>query len=142
MCIRISFTNGQNLQILGTKEFENKLYVEIRGRIKEADVSVPLRRGDYYYYETTEEGKEYAQHCRRPVSDKAAQISVHDTMPTGPDAPPQHVILDENVQAQQHEYYCVNAFEVQLVLPTAFYCLFLHSVLTFTASFSPGESKQ
>ncbi|KAJ8443950.1 hypothetical protein Cgig2_020796 [Carnegiea gigantea] len=96
----------------GTKEFENKLYAEIRGRIKEADVSVPLRRGEYYYYETTEEGKEYVQHCRRPVSDKAAQISVHDTMPTGPDAPPQHVILDENVQAQQHEYYCVNAFEV------------------------------
>lgn len=96
----------------GTKEFEDKLYAEIRGRIKEADVSVPLRRGDYYYYETTEEGKEYIQHCRRPVSDKAALISVHDTMPTGPDAPPQHVILDENVQAQQHEYYCVNAFEV------------------------------
>ena len=43
--------------------------------------------------------KEYVQHSRRPVPDKTALISVHDTMPTGADAPPQHVILDENVQA-------------------------------------------
>jgi hypothetical protein len=34
-------------------------------------------------------------------------------MPTGPDAPPEHVILDENIKAQQHEYYSIGTFKVR-----------------------------
>ncbi|GAB2275323.1 hypothetical protein Dimus_010088 [Dionaea muscipula] len=96
----------------GTKELEGQLYAEMRGRIKEADVSVPLRKGPYYYYDKNLEGKEYIQYCRRRVPDEAAPLTVHDVMPTGPDAPPEHVILDENVKAQQHKYYCVSSFHV------------------------------
>jgi len=33
-------------------------------------------------------------------------------MPTGPDAPPEHVILDENTKAQEHDYYRIGAFKV------------------------------
>ncbi|XP_073136757.1 uncharacterized protein [Henckelia pumila] len=33
-------------------------------------------------------------------------------MPTGPDAPPEHVILDENVKAQEHGFYVIGAFKV------------------------------
>lgn len=98
----------------GTKQFEEKLYAEIRGRIKEDDMSVPLRKGNYYYYERTLEGEEYVRHCRRAAPDSGVQLSVHDTMPTGPDAPPEHVILDENVKAKQHAYYCVDALKVSL----------------------------
>ncbi|XP_038893092.1 protease 2 [Benincasa hispida] len=97
----------------GTKQVEEQIYSEIRGRIKEDDISVPERKGPYYYYERTLEGKEYVQYCRRfvPRGEEEA-ISVHDTMPTGPDAPPEHVILDENVKAQNQSYYSIGCFEV------------------------------
>jgi len=58
-------------------------------------------------------GKEYAQHCRRLVPPDAP-ITVHDVMPTGPDAPVEHIILDENVKAEGHDYYSIGAFKVNL----------------------------
>lgn len=107
---------------IGTKQLEEKLYAEIRGRIKEDDMSVPLRKGNYYYYKRTLEGEEYVRHCRRVASDNGVQLSVHDTMPTGPDAPPEHVILDENVKSKQHAYYCVDALKVSLLLLASYLC--------------------
>ena len=98
---------------LGTKKLEDQLFAEIRGRIKEDDISAPLRKGPYYYYEKTLEGKEYVQHCRRLVSDNQKVPSVYDTMPTGPESPQEHVILDENIKAQQHEFYSIGAFKVR-----------------------------
>uniref|UniRef100_K7LM15 Prolyl endopeptidase n=1 Tax=Glycine max TaxID=3847 RepID=K7LM15_SOYBN len=77
------------------------------GRIKEEDVSAPLRKGPCYYYKRTLEGKEYVQYCRRLISDNQKVPYVHDIMPTGPEAPPEHVILDVNVKAQHHQY-CTN----------------------------------
>ncbi|CAK9140251.1 unnamed protein product [Ilex paraguariensis] len=96
----------------GTKHLEDEIYAEMRGRIKEDDISAPIRRGSYYYYKRTLEGKEYVQHCRRPVCDNGVPPSVYDIMPTGPDAPPEHVILDENIKAQEHAYYSIGAFKV------------------------------
>ncbi|GFS39690.1 prolyl oligopeptidase family protein [Actinidia rufa] len=95
----------------GTKDVEDQIYAEIRGRIKENDISAPIRRGPYYYYERTLEGKEYVQYCRRAVSNNGAPPAVDDVMPIGPDAPPEHVILDENIKAEGHAYYCIGAFE-------------------------------
>lgn len=95
----------------GTKHFEDQIYAEIRGRIKEDDVSAPVRRGSYYYYERTSEGKEYVQHCRRIIPNAGAPASVHDTMPEGTDSP-EHVILDENIKAKEHTYYNIGAFKV------------------------------
>jgi oligopeptidase B len=99
------------------KQLEDEIYAEIRGRIKEDDIDAPLRKGHYYYYERTLAGKEYAQHCRRLVPTDAP-ITVHDVMPTGPDAPVEHIILDENVKAEGHDYYSIGAFKVNLSVPT------------------------
>ncbi|GLT87154.1 hypothetical protein SLE2022_052530 [Rubroshorea leprosula] len=96
----------------GTKQFEIELFTEIRGRIKEDDISAPKRKGPYYYYERTLEGKEYVQHCRCLIPNSDVPPSVNDTMPMGPDAPPEHIILDENVKAQEHEYYSIGAFKM------------------------------
>ncbi|XWS54382.1 hypothetical protein CRYUN_Cryun10bG0085400 [Craigia yunnanensis] len=78
----------------GTKKFEDEIYGEIRGRIKEDDISAPLRKGP------------------RPVPNCDAPPSVHDTMPTGLDAPAEHIILDENVKAQEYDFYRIGAFKV------------------------------
>ncbi|XP_019428333.1 PREDICTED: uncharacterized protein LOC109336282 isoform X2 [Lupinus angustifolius] len=96
----------------GSKNFQGKLFAEIRGRIKEDDISAPLRKGRYYYYKKTLEGKEYVQYCRRLISENQKVPSVYDTMPTGPEAPQEHIILDENIKAQNHQYYSIGAFQV------------------------------
>ncbi|KAL6187283.1 hypothetical protein ACLB2K_038683 [Fragaria x ananassa] len=102
-----------NFHMSGTKKFEQELYSEIRGRMKEDDISAPERKGHYCYYTRTLKGQEYVQHCRRLVPNtEAAPHSVHDTMPMGPGAPPEHVILDENIKAQTHAYYSIAAFKV------------------------------
>ncbi|TVU07502.1 hypothetical protein EJB05_40858 [Eragrostis curvula] len=93
------------------KQLEDEIYAEIRGRIKEDDIDAPLRKGQYYYYERTLTGKEYVQHCRRLVPIDGP-ITVHDVMPTGPDAPREHIILDENIKAEGHDYYSIGAFKV------------------------------
>src|SRR4051812_18384557 len=41
-----------------TTELQQKLYAELIGRIKQTDLSVPYKLGDYYYYTRTEEGKQ------------------------------------------------------------------------------------
>lgn len=50
------------------KPFEAVLYDEMLGHIKQTDLSVPVRRGDYYYYSRTEEGKQYPIQCRKKGS--------------------------------------------------------------------------
>src|SRR5271170_2664345 len=42
-----------------TEGFQSKLYAEMLGRIKETDVEVPYREGDYWYYLRSEAGKQY-----------------------------------------------------------------------------------
>ena len=77
-------------------------------------MSAPVRRGAYYYYHRTLEGKEYVQYCRSAVPNPDAPPSVHDTMPMpdAPQAPNEHIILDENVKAQSHHFYSIAAFKV------------------------------
>ncbi|KAK8924147.1 hypothetical protein KSP39_PZI019850 [Platanthera zijinensis] len=100
-----------NQSMSSVKQFEDQLYAEIRARIKEDDISAPIRKGSYYYYEKTLEGKEYVLHCRRLITNDTSSSSVYDVMPTGPEAPTEHVILDENIKAQAHDYYSIGAFK-------------------------------
>lgn len=48
-----------------TEQLQTDLYNEMLGRIKETDLSVPVKHGDYYYYDRTEEGKQYKIYCRK-----------------------------------------------------------------------------
>lgn len=56
-----------------TKDFQESLYKEMLGRIKQTDVNVPYRLGDYYYYSRTEEGKQYPIFCRKKGSLEASE---------------------------------------------------------------------
>src|SRR5450755_61877 len=74
--------------------FADALYKEMLGRIKQTDLSVPVRRGNYYYYSRTQEGKQYPIQCRRRG---------------GLDGP-EEVLLDLNQLAQGHSYLGLGAF--------------------------------
>jgi oligopeptidase B len=48
--------------------FADNLYKEMLSHIKQTDLDVPVRRGEYLYYVRTEEGKQYPIRCRRKGS--------------------------------------------------------------------------
>ncbi|KAK8923930.1 hypothetical protein KSP39_PZI019831 [Platanthera zijinensis] len=103
--------NYTNQSMSSVKQFEDQLYAEMVARTKEVDdISAPIRRGSYYYYERTLVGKDYKLHCRRHITNDTCPPSVYDVMPTGPEAPAEHVILDGNIKAQGHEHYYIGAF--------------------------------
>jgi oligopeptidase B len=56
-----------------TQPLQQKLYDELLGHVKQTDVNVPYRLGDYYYYSRTEEGKQYPIHARKKGSLDAAE---------------------------------------------------------------------
>lgn len=70
---------------------ENKLFEEIKGRIKETDMSVPYKKDDYYYYTRFEEGKEYPIHARK-----------RDSLNN-----PELLMLNVNTLAEGHEFFSV-----------------------------------
>ena len=73
----------------GTKDLREKLYMEMKSRIKEKDESVPSLDNGYYYYSRTEEGKQYFKFCRKKGSLDA----------------PEEVLLDVDEMAKGHNYY-------------------------------------
>ncbi|MGP0029085.1 MAG: S9 family peptidase [Acidimicrobiales bacterium] len=77
------------------------LFEEMKARILETDVSVPSRRGPWWYYTRTEEGKNYAIHCRRPAG------SPGELPPAGEPGADEVVLLDENALAEGHDYFAV-----------------------------------
>ena len=52
----------------GLKPFEDALYNEMLSHVKQTDLDVPVKRGDYYYYSRTEEGEQYPIRCRKKGS--------------------------------------------------------------------------
>lgn len=79
-----------------TEALQKKLYDEMLGRIKETDVEVPYKYGDYFYYSRTEAGKQYPIRCRRKGSMEA----------------PEQVVLDLNELAKGKSFMAVAAYQV------------------------------
>jgi oligopeptidase B len=79
-----------------TQQLQDQLYKEMRSRIKETDLSVPVKMDDYYYYTRLEEGKQYPIRCRKKGTLEA----------------PEEILLDENVLAEGHDYLEIGVFKV------------------------------
>jgi oligopeptidase B len=52
-------------QMKSTEALQNQLFEEMKGRIKETDLSVPTLENGYWYYSKFEAGKEYPIYCRK-----------------------------------------------------------------------------
>lgn len=72
------------------------LFTELKGRIKEVDMSVPEFYGGYLYYTRTEADKQYPIHCRKKGTLDA----------------PEEILLDQNQLAEGHEFCSVSAFNI------------------------------
>src|SRR4029453_9714169 len=79
-----------------TKALQQSLYDEILGRIKQTDLSVPTRIGNFVYYSRTEEGKQYPYRCRRKGGMNGAE----------------EILLDLNKLAEGHSFLSLGGFNV------------------------------
>jgi oligopeptidase B len=79
-----------------TGPLQKKLYDEMLSRIKETDVNVPYKDGNYFYYSRTETGKQYPFLCRKKGSLDA----------------PEEVVLDVNKLAEGQTFMSVATFRV------------------------------
>jgi oligopeptidase B len=92
-------------QLAHTKPLQEKLFQEIKARIQETDLSVPMRRRGWWYFTRTEEGEQYPIHCRKRASDTdTAHAPAEDT--------PEEVLLDQNVEAGESEFFSIGALDV------------------------------
>lgn len=77
------------------QELRETIFDEIKARVQQTDLSVPARRGPWWYQTRTEEGRAYPIHVR--IADDGTG------QPPDGDADAQ-VLLDENVVAEGHDY--------------------------------------
>ncbi len=78
--------NAYTQSVLGPlKEFQDTLYKDMLSRIKETDENVPYRKGEYWYYSRTEQGKQYSIYCRKKGSLDAKEEIVLDLNEFGKD---------------------------------------------------------
>ena len=87
-----------------------RIFDEIKARTKETDLSVPLRRGQWWYYGRSFEGKQYGVHCRCPISGPEdwdpPVLDEHTAIPN------EQILIDENVEADGHDFFAVGAASV------------------------------
>ena len=75
--------------------FVDALYKEMLGRVKQTDLSVPVRRGDHWYFTKTEEGKQYPTYLRSKSVDGTKA----------------EVLIDQNALAKDFTYFAISNFE-------------------------------
>jgi oligopeptidase B len=113
----IAYLNAENeftqAMMAHTADLQETIFEEMKGRIKETDLSVPYKDGPYYYYSRTEEGKNYPIFCRKKGSLDA----------------PEEVLLDGNELAEGHDYFRPANIEVS---PD-------HNMLAFAIDTTGGE---
>ena len=79
-----------------TEGLRESLYKEMLSRIKETDVNVPYRKGGFFYYSRTEQGKQYPIYCRKKGSLEA----------------PEQVTIDLNELAKGEKFMSLAAYSV------------------------------
>lgn len=86
------------------------IFGEIKARTKETDLSVPARRGDWWYYGRTFEGKQYGVQCRCPV--RSPDDWDPPLLDEATEIPGEQVLLDQNAEAEGHDFFALGAASV------------------------------
>lgn len=96
----IDYLNAENeytnAMLAHTADFQDKLFKEIVGRIKQTDESVPYFKNGYFYYRRYEQGKEYPVYCRKKGTMESEE----------------EIMLNVNKMAEGHNYYQVRSLRI------------------------------
>jgi oligopeptidase B len=90
--------NYYETMMAGTNGLQEKLYQEMKARIKEKDESVPVFKNGYFYYSRQVEGKDYYLYCRKKETLDAKE----------------EILLDVNAMAEGHNYYAATGFTISM----------------------------
>lgn len=85
-----------------------ELVAEIRSRVKETDLSVPVLDRGWWYYSRTAAGRQYAAECRV----EALPGQARPTPEPGVPLPGEQVLIDGDVEAAGGDYFALGACEV------------------------------
>jgi oligopeptidase B len=93
----------------GQAGLRDAIFGEIRARTQETDLSVPTRKGGWWYYTRTVEGMQYPVYCRRAVrpDDAGPPISQDGSPLDG-----EEVLLDGNELAGDEKFFSLGAYDV------------------------------
>ncbi len=93
----------------GQADLRDAIFGEIKARTKETDLSVPARKGGWWYYARTVEGKQYGVYCRRAVRpDDSGPPRSDDGSPLDGE----EILLDANELAGDAPFFAVGAYAV------------------------------
>lgn len=89
----------------------DRIFAEVKSRVQETDLSVPVRMGDWWYFTRTAEGSQYGVHCRVPVAGPddwtpPAVVEGESTLPG------EQVVLDGNALADGHEFFSLGTYDI------------------------------
>jgi oligopeptidase B len=93
----------------GQEALRGEIFDEIKARTQETDLSVPVRKGGWWYYSRTVEGQQYPLHCRRAV--RPEDTGPPRTEDGGP-LDGEEILLDGNELAGDGQFFSLGAFDV------------------------------
>ena len=93
----------QEAKMAHTKPLQEKLFKEIKGRIKQTSKSLPTIRRGYSYYTRYEAGKQYPIYCRKRVAKSSAK-----SLKNGEE----QILLDANELAKGQSYFRIGNYVV------------------------------
>jgi len=102
-----AYTDARTAHLSGLRD---EIFQEVKSRTLETDLSVPTRRGDWWYYGRTEEGAQYGIQCRTAIS--GPDDWTPPVLEPGVAVPGEQVLLDGNVEAEGHEFFSMGAFDL------------------------------
>ncbi|GAA3449532.1 S9 family peptidase [Dactylosporangium matsuzakiense] len=118
-----AFTTAATAHLASLRE---TLFNEVKARTKETDLSVPTRKGGFWYYTRTEEGRQYGIHCRvRAADGRTAPPEIGDGTPL----PGEEILLDGNALAGDSDFFALGTFDVSVD----------GNLLAYSADFSGDE---
>jgi oligopeptidase B len=101
--------------LASTETLQHELFEAIRSRVRETDAGPPSRKGNWWYYSRTYEGKQYSTLCRRP--DPGRRLSATDAADDArsgrsPEDLQEQVVLDENALAEGSDYFELGVLDI------------------------------
>ena len=91
----------------GLAPLRDQIFEEIKARTQESDLSVPVRKGGWWHYSRTVEGKQYPVHCRRAV--RPGEV-IPPMAEGGHPLDGEEELLDGNELAVGHDFFALGAF--------------------------------
>ena len=106
----IAFLEAENVYTesltAGQEGLREEIFGEIKARTQETDLSVPTRKGGWWYYGRTVEGQQYGVFCRRAVRpDDSGPPMSEDGAPLDGE----EVLLDSNQLAGDQQFFSLGA---------------------------------